>query len=312
MQTSIILDKVPLGIIVFNKSNQIISINRSGRLYFDKTSNFLLEVIIDLVTKTLNINTSVEKIIKYSNSNNYFVWRVKTELLLLDYSSPQVLVMIEDETVNSKLEQTILKAEKLAVVGQLAIGSLVEIRNPLTSARGFCQLIEQSEIHREYVEIISKELEQIQHIIDDCHLIANTAQSNNLEVIYKKFLTGIHNQIDCYKLIMVRDAFDNLVINAAEESVNILVNNLINLLNSCVEENVYIIISSESAEESSFLNLNIRVHSNFNKDLNRPGQIENNIKCLQCKNNQMKFEVVDNNTLAVNLQLPIIIPQYPN
>lgn len=312
MQTSPILEKIPLGIIIFNELNQIISINHKGRFYVDTTNNCLLDVIADLAAKTLDRNSSLEKIIKYSNSNNIFVWRIKTELL--DYSPPQVLVMIRDETVNSRLEQTILKAEKLAVAGQLALGSLLEIRNPLTSARGFCQLIEQSEIHKEYIDIILKELEEIQNIVNNCssRIINKISHSNNLEIFYKKLLTCINNQIHCYKLVAVRDAIDNVVINATEEHVNILVNSLINLINNWVEENVYITMSSEFIEKTGYLNLNIRAHNDINQGLHRPNNIENTIKCLQCKNNQIDFQVINDNTLAVNLQLPIRLPQYQN
>lgn len=310
MQTSPILDRIPLGIIVFNKLNQIISINHKGRLYFDKTNNFLLDIITDLVVKTFDRDSSLEKIIKYSNSTNLFVWEINTELI--DYSSPQVLVIIRDETVNSRLEQTILKAEKLAVAGQLALGSLLEIRNPLTSARGFCQLIEQSEIHKEYIGIISKELDQIQLIVNNCSSLVKTSPANNLEFFYKKFLTCFNNQNHCYKLLMVRDAFDNVVINATEEHINILINSLINLINSWVDENVYIIMSSELVEKASYLNLNIRAHNDINQVINRPNNIENTIKCLECKNNQIDFQVINDNTLALNLQLPVRLPRYQN
>lgn len=306
MQMNQILDKIPLGIILFDSSNQLISINQNGKLYLEKTGDFLLEVIADLVKRTFENKVPVVKMIKYSNVNSLYVWKIKTEYL--SSSSPQVMVVIQDETINSQLEQAVLKAEKLAVAGQLAIGSLVEIRNPLTSARGFCQLIEQSEVHKEYIEIIARELEQIQHIVSSCSSLANKSPANNLELIQQKFLACIHNQIDCYRLMLVRDVYDNLVINAADEQVNILINDIISLLNSWLEDNVCIIINSELAKEASYLNFSIRAHSNI---LYRPTSLKETIKCQICKNNEINFEFIDN-TLAVNLQLPIVIQRYPN
>jgi nitrogen-specific signal transduction histidine kinase len=307
MQTNLILEKIPLGIIIFDESKQVISINHSGRNYFKKTNNFLLEVLSDIVVKTLDRKVSVEKIIKFSNSKNLFVWKVKTELL--DYSSPQVLVVVQDKTVDSQLEQTILKAEKLAVAGQLAIGSLVEIRNPLTSARGFCQLIEQSEVHKEYIEIISRELDQIQRIVNNCSSLNNTSRPNSLELIYKKLLACIHNRVHSYKLMMVRDVLDDLVINVVEEQVNFLISNVTSLLNTWGEENAYIIITSEFSKEDSLFKLNMRIHNDIE---NRSTGIERLIKCQICKNNNIELEVINNNTLVINLQLPTIISQYPN
>lgn len=309
MQLSPILDKIPLGIIIFNELNHIIYTNHAGQTYFEETNNNLLEVIKGIVFATFEKNQSVEKIIKYSNNDSLLVWRIKTELL--EYSSLQVMVIIQDETVKSQLEQTVIKAEKLAVVGQLAIGSLVEMRNPLTSARGFCQLIqENSDYQQEYIEIIAKEIEQLQKIIKNCTSMFDTSKFSNLEAIYKKILFCVYNQINSYRLIMVTDAFDNVVVNIAEEHVNTIMTKVVNLLKLWIEENVYIIINGELAADHSYVNLKIQAYCDIKKGEYKSVNLQSVIENLGGRNNQVEVHLLDNNTIAVEIHLPVIIPQY--
>ena len=310
MQRSIPLDKIPLGIIVFNEFNKIITANASGKVFIEKTKDCMWEVINDIVSQTLQSNVPIEKIIKYGNMNDFYVWRIKTEFI--QYTSPEIVVIIQDETITYQLEQTILKADKLAVAGQLAIGSLVEIRNPLTIARGFCQFIqeEHNEIEPEYIEIILNELKQIQDVVENCMSMVDYSQYSNLELLYKKIWACVGSQIDDYKLIMITDDFDNLTINIAEEHVNTIIVRLINLLNIWLEENTHILISVELLEEAKYLNLNIRACCDVKLDIYGSGTLETMINCLEGKNNQMELEIINTNTIVVKLNLPIIIPKY--
>ncbi|MGI5921105.1 MAG: histidine kinase dimerization/phospho-acceptor domain-containing protein [Syntrophomonadaceae bacterium] len=308
MQSSLILDKIPLGIIVFDESQQISYMNSVAVTCTQNTNDFLLEAIKQLAERTFEKLEPIEKIVKYSTVDDFWVWKVRTDLF--NDSLSQVLVVIQDETVNSQLEQTILKAEKLAVAGQLAIGSLVEIRNPLTSARGFCQLIENSEAHQEYIEIISKELEQIQRIVSSCSSITYANPSNNLEVIYRKFFSSIHDRVSCFKLMMINDIFDDLMVTVAEEQINTVINNLMNLVINWLDTNICITINSEVAKEADYLELNVRVRKATNQTLIRPGNIDDSVKCLTATYDNIEFKVVDSNTLAFTLRLPIFIPQY--
>ncbi|HJV46741.1 MAG TPA: PAS domain S-box protein, partial [Bacillota bacterium] len=75
---------------------------------------------------------------------------------------------IRDITESKKAEEMLLKSEKLSVAGQLAAGVAHEIRNPLTTLRGFVQLMMTTSLdHGKYLEIMLSELDRINLIVGE-------------------------------------------------------------------------------------------------------------------------------------------------
>ncbi|WP_251551975.1 ATP-binding protein [Neobacillus muris] len=100
----------------------------------------------------------------------------QVKFMLLFYTITWVcmlLVMYIIENVNQQLEyrEKLQKNERLNVVSQLAASVAHEVRNPLTSVRGFLQLLSDDENlkknQREYIEIAISELNHAQLIIND-------------------------------------------------------------------------------------------------------------------------------------------------
>ncbi|WP_051621082.1 PAS domain S-box protein [Paenibacillus sp. UNC451MF] len=78
-----------------------------------------------------------------------------------------------DITERKKTEELLRKSDRLAVVGQLAAGLAHEIRNPLTSLKGFLQLMyERGPNQQRYYDIMSSELNRINFIVSEFLIIA--------------------------------------------------------------------------------------------------------------------------------------------
>ncbi|WP_100406500.1 MASE3 domain-containing protein [Bacillus solitudinis] len=79
-----------------------------------------------------------------------------------------------DITTLIKTEELLRKSEKLSVVGELAAGFAHEIRNPLTTIKGFLQLLETTaEIkNKSYLSIMLQEIEHLEMITNEFMVVA--------------------------------------------------------------------------------------------------------------------------------------------
>ncbi|MFC5405937.1 ATP-binding protein [Cohnella soli] len=76
-------------------------------------------------------------------------------------------------TARKQSEEVIIRTEKLSVIGQLAAGVAHEIRNPLTTLRGFVQLNkQQGGLSGEYLDIMLSELDRINFIVSELLVLA--------------------------------------------------------------------------------------------------------------------------------------------
>jgi PAS domain S-box-containing protein len=83
----------------------------------------------------------------------------------IEQHHPLVQLTIRDISAKKAAEESMIQSEKLSVIGELSAGIIHEIRNPLTSIKGFLQLMQSSEqINMDYIDIIMREIEQIEKI----------------------------------------------------------------------------------------------------------------------------------------------------
>lgn len=78
-----------------------------------------------------------------------------------------ILIQLHDITEYTKTESYIQNAEKLAIVGQLAAGVAHEIKNPLTTLKGFVQMCQEDKEGKFYTQIMLKEIERINQITNE-------------------------------------------------------------------------------------------------------------------------------------------------
>lgn len=83
----------------------------------------------------------------------------------------EILVVFTDLSDKKMMEREMIRTEKLKVIGELSASFAHEIRNPLTTIRGFIQLMNVDEngthFEKRYYKVILQEIDRINGIVGD-------------------------------------------------------------------------------------------------------------------------------------------------
>ncbi|MCF6138950.1 PAS domain-containing sensor histidine kinase [Pseudalkalibacillus berkeleyi] len=146
--------------------------------------------------------------------------------------------ILRDITDEKRSEELLRRSEKLSVVGELAAAIAHEIRNPLTSIKGFVQMMENGLDEKAlYYNIVLSELDRIEQIISELLVLAKPqsvsfqrkeigsmirhvlklleGQANLHNIQFVEEIENEHEQIDCEEN-QLKQVFINLIKNAIE------------------------------------------------------------------------------------------------
>ncbi|MFC4557230.1 ATP-binding protein [Virgibacillus kekensis] len=104
------------------------------------------------------------------------------------------IAAVKDITDRKEAEEMMIRSEKMSVAGQLAAGIAHEIRNPLTSLKGFLQLL-QAGVNRkeEYYKIMIDEIEKMENITSELLFISkpltDNKESENVQELIEDVVT---------------------------------------------------------------------------------------------------------------------------
>lgn len=190
----LLLSLVPDPLVIHQNGN-VIFINQEGLKLFGAKSlddivgksvmDYILsdyhKVILERLELIFKIKQSTKPLeIKITNLNGELLDVEITSGVINYHGSPAVITMVRDITAQkSQTAELIQKSDKLSLVGQLAAGIAHEIRNPLTSLRGFIQLLGyKSEDNKEYCDIMLSELDRINLIVGEFLILAKPHMVN--------------------------------------------------------------------------------------------------------------------------------------
>lgn len=96
-----------------------------------------------------------------------------------DPEQPLYQTVLRDLTTRKLVEEKLGRSDKMSALGQLAAGVAHEIKNPLTSLKGFVQLLrKKAPDYPAYYDIMTAELDRINMIVNDFMLLAKPRQAD--------------------------------------------------------------------------------------------------------------------------------------
>ncbi|MEF3305996.1 MHYT domain-containing protein [Paenibacillus sp. GYB003] len=148
-----------------------------------------------------------------------------------------VMAIIKNITAQKQHEDMARKTDKLTIAGQLAAGVAHEIRNPLTTIKGFLHLLRRGIGRDDIYEVIDQEIAQIDTIITEFLLLAKHQPEQyrriDLNELIRHVLTLVHPQANMNNIVIetrfdphipeivcdenkIKQVFVNLLKNAIE------------------------------------------------------------------------------------------------
>ncbi|TJY40773.1 PAS domain S-box protein [Cohnella pontilimi] len=157
-------------------------------------------------------------------------------------NEPAIQVIIRDISERKKNEELLVNSEKLYVAGQLAAGIAHEIRNPLTSLKGFLQLIASGRKNNgTYYDIMNSELDRIEDIVSELLMLSKPQvyqlSYHDLRVMMRDTVTLLETQAILHNIMIeaeygteplwiygvenqVKQVFINVIKNAIEAMID--------------------------------------------------------------------------------------------
>jgi len=152
---------------------------------------------------------------------------------------PSIHIVIRDITELKQSREIISQSDKLSMVGELAAGTAHEIRNPLTSLRGFTQLINSYLDHdNEFIPIMLEEIDRINTIVSELLLLSKPKQEEFERVHLGDLLANIvvlmnaQANLHGVEIKIEQDTITNLYIHGMENKIKQV---FINLLKNSIE-----------------------------------------------------------------------------
>jgi signal transduction histidine kinase len=121
-----------------------------------------------------------------------------------------IIVVGRDISERKKMGEFIRKTETLSIAGQLAAGIAHEIRNPLTSVKGFLQLMQKKSDISNFLDIMLAEIDDMDKIIKEFLTLAKPQANQTLETNVNVILQNVISLISPQAILKNIDIVKNV------------------------------------------------------------------------------------------------------
>ncbi|MFX3633262.1 MAG: ATP-binding protein [Candidatus Pristimantibacillus sp.] len=192
---------------------------------------------------------------KTAKGNMIFTEMVRTSTTFYGKNIDQVI--IRDITERKKNEELLINSEKLYIAGQLAAGIAHEIRNPLTSLKGFLQLIASGRSNKNYHDIMKSELIRIESIVSEMlmlskpqiyqlsyqdlrRIMAETVTLLDTEAIMYNIEIELQSGSEALWIVGVENQIKQVFINVIKNAIEVMPGGGLIRINMSLEDSGYI------------------------------------------------------------------------
>jgi len=222
-----VVDNMPNGLISLDKDGRVKTINKNAKSLLELNDNMVEgKYLADLLPNCNTVKTLAPEMDIYNEqincklNNGQLVPISITSSRLDDENDNNIgtVIILSDLREVKLLEKKIELSERLASLGQMAAGIAHEIRNPLSSIKGFAQYFrnkfkKESEDWK-YASVMIKEVNRLNRVIQDLLNFAKPQESNfaphNIDQLIDHTLKLIQPDIQEKKINVIKKFYDYL------------------------------------------------------------------------------------------------------
>ena len=242
------------SILIFDKDDKLITVNPAFERTFGWSANESLGLhVIDMpfipadrkfeINRNRSFVISGEKIVGYET-----VRKTKDGNLLNVMLSCFPLwseedkfngwaVIIRDITEKKQAQELLIRTEKLSIAGELAASIAHEIRNPVTTIKGFLQLLQSGSVKKKYFDVMESEIDRIELILSELLMLARPQlidfKLENISMLLKDVVTLLVPQANMNGVVIITDFDSEEVVVKCEK--NQLKQAFINFIKNAIE-----------------------------------------------------------------------------
>ncbi|MBU8880567.1 STAS domain-containing protein [Bacillus sp. FJAT-29790] len=263
MFTTPITDEISYGLLELNPDGTIQKINNEGKkllIMAEGDSKYLFQRI-----KNNEIKTKLHEC--FMGKSSEFIVTIDTQPYFFLFHRTFIeqrlnkihVYMFNVNHIQSSHEHNNWNNHLLSSIGEMAAGIAHEVRNPLTSVKGFLQLMEQN-LNQEYIQIAQSELDRAIHTLND---LMSVSKPEFFQEKYTTFsicseiesiLLLFQNQLYHIELIKKFEHENAMIVGRKDQIKKALFNLIKNAIEAMPENGTLMIEQYENAHE---IHLNI-------------------------------------------------------
>jgi PAS domain S-box-containing protein len=168
-------------------------------------------------------------------------------------------VMIRDITEQKQAQEVLIRTEKLSIAGELAASIAHEIRNPITTVKGFLQLLQTGTTEKwNYYSLMSSEIDRIELILSELLMLAKPQvshfQQKNVSLLIQDVVSLLIPQANMNNVLIVTEFdSDEVMINCEENQLKQAFINFIKNAIDSMPQGGKVVIQMESSGKVELL-----------------------------------------------------------
>jgi|GEM_PF-1085530 len=242
-----IFDAGPMPIAILSAAGELVTVNAGfvaatgypSREIIGKTLEELNLLdnkadAIDIINEVAAKGAVKNREIKFRSKDGEIRVGLLSSKLIELAGEQRILAALLDYTDRKRMEEDMARLDRMSLIGQIAAGIGHEVRNPITSVRGFMQLLESKEeckLFVDYFRICINELDRANAIITDFLSLARVKPvgftKHNINTVISDILPLIRADAAVSDKHIVVELKETLDISLNEKDIHQLVINLV-------------------------------------------------------------------------------------